>query len=236
MEVDAWEVSEQSDHWYFGVKCGDIASGEELFARMEKNTFTYEVMMSGNTRSIFTNWNRSFLCSIEGFLANKMPQKAIDLFLKISKPKDVILSIFFEACAQLRSVEALDSGKKVFTQLSSESLLTRRVLESILNMFTKCGDERSAESLFDRLERNVFSYGSLMKMFNMKNEPEKTYALFEQMKKEKINPDEIIFTLLIDACSQIGDIGLCQAVLSQMPEKFSRDPWIPNGLIDMWVR
>ena len=164
-----------------------------------------------------------------------MPRKAIDLFFQISKPNEFIFSIFFQACAQLGNVEGLILGKKVHSQLPVEYYRCNRVLESILNMFTKCNDHKSAESFFAQLDRNVVCYGTMMKMYNMQEEFEKTLKLFEKMKDEKIKPDEIIFTLLIDACSQAGAFELCQSIVQQIPPELLIDPWIQNGLIDMWV-
>ena len=56
-----------------------------------------------------------------------------------------------------------------------------------------------------------------MKMYNDKNEPEKTLNLFEQMKQEKIEPNEIIFVLIINACAQIADLSKCESILIQVP-------------------
>ena len=103
-------------------------------------------------------------------------------------------------------------------------------------MLIKCDDENNAEILFNRLNRNVICYGSMMKFYNMKDKPEKSLNLFKQMKQEKIEPDEIIFILLIDALSKIGDYSLSKNILSQMPQGFFLNSHIQVGLIDMWVR
>ncbi len=50
-------------------------------------------------------------------------------------------------------------------------------------------------------------------MYNDKNEPEKTLNLFEQMKQTKIEPNRIIFLLIINACAQIGDLSKCESIL-----------------------
>ncbi|CAF3676422.1 unnamed protein product [Rotaria sp. Silwood1] len=165
-----------------------------------------------------------------------MTQRAIDLFLTIEKPDKIIFSILFNACAQLRTKDALDLGKKVFNQLPIECRQSNDLLYSVLNMFIKCDDLKSAESLFNRIDRDLISYGSMMKFYNMKEQPEQTLTLFEQMKQNKIKPNKIIFVLLIDACSVIGDLSLCQSLISQIPPSFLTDPWIQVGLVDMWVR
>ena len=164
-----------------------------------------------------------------------MPRKAIDLFFKISKPDEVIYTTFFNACARLGNDEALILGKQVFQQLPIEYHRSNDVLIPIFDMFVKCNDMESAESLFLRLKRSVVSYGSLMKMYNINDQPEKTFALFEQMKKENINPDDIIFTLLINACAHVAHTSMCQWVVSQIPLSLLDNYWIQCALIDMWV-
>jgi pentatricopeptide repeat protein len=102
-------------------------------------------------------------------------------------------------------------------------------------MFIKCNDISNAESLFDRLNRNVKSYGSLMKLYQRRNEPEKILNLFQRMKKEKIQANEMIYVLLIDACSAIGTLSLSKSIISQIPKSFLNNLWIQNSSIDMWV-
>ncbi|CAF1202782.1 unnamed protein product [Didymodactylos carnosus] len=157
------------------LKCGDISTAEELFNRIQnKNLIVFTVMM-------------------KGFVLNKMEERAIDLFFKIDKPNKIILSIFFKACAQLKSEKALTLGKKVFNKLVIESNQSNVFLYSVLNMFIQCDDLKSAESLFDRINRDIISYGSMMKFSNVKDQPEKTLELFQRMKKDNLNPNEIIF-------------------------------------------
>ena len=164
-----------------------------------------------------------------------MSQRAMDLFPEISNPNQTIFKLYFNACTQLGNKEALKAGKRILSQLPNHYHQDTDLLNSVLIMFIKCDDVESAQSLFTRLPRNITSYRLMMKMYIMKSEPEKTLDLFEQMKREKIEPNDIIYTLLIDACSHIGDLSLCQWLVSQMSPSLFTDRWIQNGLVDMWV-
>ena len=164
-----------------------------------------------------------------------MPKKAIDLFFQIAKPNEVIYTTYFHACARLGNDEALVLGEKVFRQLPIEYHRSNDVLFSIFDMFIKCNDMKSAESLLPRLKPSVVSYGLLMKMYNVNDQPEKTFALFKQMKRENIDPDDIILVLLINACAQISNISMCRWVVSQISSSVLVNPWIQSALIDMWV-
>ena len=143
--------------------------------------------------------------------------------------------MFFNACAQLKTKKALTLGKKVFNEFVIKSDQSNDLLYSALYMFIKCEDLKSAESLFDRVERNIVLYGSMMKLCNNQKQPEKTMELFQRMKMENFIPDDVIFVLVIDAISTFGDLSLSQSLIDQIPEKFLSNSWIQVGLIDLWV-
>ncbi|CAF1176726.1 unnamed protein product [Didymodactylos carnosus] len=197
---------------------GEISMGEKLFSRMNKYITTYGVMMSG-------------------YIKNNRPQEAIDLFFKMDKPDEVNLIVFFSACAQLGNEKALNLGKQVFSRLSTEfheNNVNEKVLHGVLNMFIKCSDIENAEKLFARLNGNVITYGSMMTIYNSRNEPDKTLALFEQMKRKKIEVNDIIWVLVINALSELSDLSVCESVISEMAETFLINIQIQNALIDMW--
>ena len=41
--------------------------------------------------------------------------------------------------------------------------------------------------------------------------------------------------MMINAHAQLGDISLCESLVSQIPKQLSSSLHIQNGLIDMWV-
>lgn len=134
--------------------------------------------------------------------------------------------------------EALNIGKKIFLRMPKEyqqSNAKNKILYALLNMFIRCNDQENAENLFLRLNRDVMSYGAMMKMYNENNKPEKTMSLVEQMTREKIKPDAIIYLMMINACAQLGDLSLCQSTMAKVPKNVLTERSIQNALIDMWV-
>ena len=214
---------------------GQISAGEQLFNQMDKDNITHGTMMSGKITAhemFFGNF------SSLGFLANDKPQKAIDLFHRIERPDAVDFRVFFQACGQLGSKEALAMAKRVICQSltqGSQKDIESRVSITILDMFIKCRDMESAEKLFDRMKPSVVSYGVMMKMYNDNKQSEKCLMLFEQMQSEKIEPNEMIYLCIINACSQIGHLSICDYVVSQLPQSARTNLKIQTGLIDMWV-
>jgi hypothetical protein len=164
-----------------------------------------------------------------------MAQKAIDLFFQIKNPDRVCFSILFNACAQLATSQSLTVGKQVLSRLPEEYRESIDILNSLSNMFIKCNDLNNAESLFNRVNRDVKWYGALMKFHQTRNEPEKILSLFQRMKKEEIEANEMIYVLLLDACSAIGHLSLSKSIISQIPKSLLNNLWIQNSSIDLWV-
>ncbi|CAF1549924.1 unnamed protein product, partial [Adineta steineri] len=122
------------------------------------------------------------------------------------------LLIFFSACAELGNEKGLKLGKQIYSKLlSNRKLLSEKVIHSILNMFSKCSDIENAEKLFQKLNKNTISYGCMMAMYNNQNEPEKTLNLYEEMKRDKIEIDNLIWILIINALAELTDLSTFNA-------------------------
>ena len=129
-------------------------------------------------------------------------------------------------------------GKKVFTEMPKEYLQLNgktRVHYALLNMFARCDDKENAEAIFHRSKRDVMSYGTMMKMYNQKETPEKVLSLYEQMQMEHIQPDQVIYLMMINAYAQLGDLSLCESIISRIPSAMVKNLQTQNSLIDMWV-
>ena len=99
-----------------------------------------------------------------GYVTHDQPQKAIELYHQIRKPDDIVTTVLFTACAQLRGEEALKSVKTVLSTLSTSSLSDPILVTSLLDALMKCGDVPSAQLFFDRSTRKDLSmYGAMMK-------------------------------------------------------------------------
>ena len=171
-----------------------------------------------------------------GYVYNNMANLAIDLFNKTDKPDEILLNLLFNACAQLRTTEALHLVKKVSKEMAKSFYSNPRLLTSLLDALIKCDDIKEVESLFNSTTNKTSSmYGVMMNGYNKDNNPIKTLNLYNQMKKDLIEGDIIIYLLVIKAASQMGDYSICQAIVKEIPDRFRFDNQICNALIDMWV-
>ncbi|CAF0958073.1 unnamed protein product [Adineta steineri] len=203
---------------HFYMHCGDVPSGQLLFDKSTKKTlFTYGAMM-------------------KGYIKNNMPNKAIDLFNQIENPDEVILILFFNACAQLETYEALNLVKNVSSKLQKSSYSDLNLLTSLIDALMKCGDVIHAQSLFDNsTKKTLFMYGAMMKGYIKNNMPNKAIDLFNQTE----NPDEVIISLLFDACAELKTskaLNLVKNVSSKLPKSSYSNLYLLTSLIDALMK
>ncbi|CAF3812973.1 unnamed protein product [Rotaria sp. Silwood1] len=163
-----------------------------------------------------------------------MSEKAIELFNKIQTPDEVIVTLLFNACAQLETTEALNLVKKISKEIPKSFYWNPFVSTSLLDAFIKCGDLSSAEILFSKMKKSVIDYGSLMNGFIKDNNPEKVLNLFNQMKIDGIEANEMIYLYVIKALCQIADYSLSKSIIEKIPNSFLVNHQIQNSLIHMW--
>ncbi|CAF0788560.1 unnamed protein product [Adineta steineri] len=205
------------------AQTGDLQRGSTihqfLSSRFEKNS------------AILTS-----LIHFYSYIKNNMPNKAIDLFNQIQNPDKVILILFFNACAQLETHEALNLIKNVSSKLQKPSYSDLNLLTSLIDALMKCGDVIHAQSLFDNsTKKTLFMYGAMMKGYIKNNMPNKAIDLFNEIK----NPDEVIISLLFDACAELKTskaLHLVKNVLSKLPKSSYSNLYLLTSLIDALMK
>ncbi|CAF4090725.1 unnamed protein product, partial [Rotaria magnacalcarata] len=111
------------------------------------------------------------------------------------------------------------------------------VLTSAIHMFMKFGDIRLAESLFQSIKKkDVYTFGVLMNGYNMNGLSMKCFQILEEMIGENVSPNEIIWSIVIGACSQVRMLSRSQHTIDHIPSEILNKKSIQNSLIRMWVR
>ncbi len=173
--------------------------------------------------------------SSSGYIQNNQASKAIELFNETDNPDEILITLLFNACAELGTTEALDLVKKVLKQIPISFYSNPRLSTSLLDALIKCGDYSSAEQSFSRMKKSVINYGILMSGFNKENQFLKTLNLFNQMKVDDIQGDFFIYLNVIKAVSKIGSLSISERVVEQIPKSLLVNDQIQNALVDMWV-
>ncbi|CAF3771424.1 unnamed protein product, partial [Rotaria socialis] len=200
------------------MKFGNTHNAERVFELIQKkDVITYGAML-------------------KGYVDNEMFEKALDLFEQMNLvTNDAICTIIFNVCAKLANDRAMKIGNKLLDELSDNRKSNTANLTSAMHMLMKFGDIQNAERVFKIIEKkDLITYGALMNGYNMNDQSEKCFKVFEEMKHHNIVPDESTWTILIGTYSQIAMIRQCKYLVNQIPPHILNKQQIQNALIDMW--
>ena len=77
-----------------------------------------------------------------------------------------------------------------------------------MNFYAKCGDSKSARVIFDSMgEKNTVTWSAMIGGYGIQGDSTGSLALFGDMVRENLEPNEIIFTTILSACSHTGRLG-----------------------------
>ncbi|KAA8520572.1 hypothetical protein F0562_014828 [Nyssa sinensis] len=190
-------------------KCGDLELAQDVFNRMEKrDVLSWTSMLMGLTNSCYF-------------------QESLDLFRRMQfekiQPDETTLGSVLSACAQMG---ALDQGKYVHLLIDRYKVKRDVVLETALvDMYAKCGSIDLALQVFDKMrDRNVFTWNAMIGGLAMHGHGEIAISLFDQMKHDKVIPDDVTFIGLLCACSHAGLVNKGLKMFRAMREIFHIEP------------
>ncbi|KAL6958558.1 hypothetical protein U1Q18_048809 [Sarracenia purpurea var. burkii] len=137
---------------------------------------------------------------------------------------NVVFSIVLKACSELHDVDegrkvhcrivkvgspdsfvltglvdiALPVGSSLHAYSIKEGLLSSsiHISTALVNLYAKCGDAESARIIFDGMgEKNRITWAAMIGCYGMQGNCSGSVSLFNDMLKENLEPNEVIFTI-----------------------------------------
>ncbi|KAJ7542131.1 hypothetical protein O6H91_10G091000 [Diphasiastrum complanatum] len=176
------------------AKCGCIEDARELFNYMsERNVVSWSAM-------------------IAGYAQNGLGKEALALYEQMKQegvqPDIVTFTCVLSACA---SLAALEQGKQLHFDIIKRGFHSNVIVgNTLVDMYAKCGCIEDARELFNYMsERNVVSWSAMIAGYAQNGLGKEALALYEQMKQEGVQPDNVTFTCVLSACahSRLVDEG-----------------------------
>nr|AYM00777.1 pentatricopeptide repeat protein [Salvia miltiorrhiza] len=125
------------------------------------------------------------------------------------RPTHFTYSSIFAACA---SDGAMEQAKWVHSDLIKMGVqLIAFVGNTLLDMYAKAGSIQDAKKVFDRLvKKDVVSWNSMLTAYAQHGHGQEAVDLFEEMRAVGLQPNEISYLCVLNACSHTGllDKGL----------------------------
>ncbi|KAJ7528357.1 hypothetical protein O6H91_15G000200 [Diphasiastrum complanatum] len=203
-------------------KCGSVLHAHKVFKNMpQHNVYSWTAIIS------------AYADSGEG-------EEAINLFQQMQEtglaPDKVLFVVVLKACA---SLAGLEQGRKLHSDIIKRGFQSDVVVGSTLvNMYAKCGCTEDARELFDNLsERDVVSWNAMIAGYAQNGLGKEALALYEQMKQEGVQPDDVTLVLLLKACSSLAALEQGKRLHSEILKRgFQSDVVVGSTLVNMYAK
>ncbi|KAM7273377.1 hypothetical protein ACFE04_028041 [Oxalis oulophora] len=241
---------------------GMIEEGLVLFERMkieglEPNDFTWNAMIAGYARNgdskrVFDFFSRmtrvglvpdliTWNAMISGLAQAKLGNKALKLFTDMLvsgvKPNQVTITGLLPACGSTGFVQ---SGREVHGLIYRMGLdVNFFVASALIDMYSKCGSIKFARNVFDSIPiKNVASWNAMIGCYGKQGTADLSIQLFERMRKEGIQPNEVTLTCVLSACSHNGMVNEGLEIFRSMKEKYAVEVSVEHYacVVDMLCR
>ncbi|KAJ8646642.1 hypothetical protein MRB53_008390 [Persea americana] len=226
------------------VKVGDLVSSRQVFGEMPvRNVASWNSMVSGlakwgdvdSARKLFEEIPEknvvSWTSMISGYSQNGYFYETLAMFEEMGnagvRPNDVTLVSVLSACGNLG---ALGLGKRIHGFLDENGYgLNLFVGSALIDMYCKCGMVGDALMLFERMsEKNVVVCSAMIMGLAMHGRGLEALAIFEDMRRRGMQPNEITFIGVLCACCHVGLVGKGHYYFCCMSEEYSIVPKLPH--------
>lgn len=150
----------------------------------------------------------SIIC---GYSQNGLAYEALQLFHQMRSesfsPDAFTLVSVLSACASLGFLQV---GSSVHAYSIKDGISTSDLYAgtALLNFYAKCGDAESARLVFDGMkEKSTITWSAMIGGYGIQGDSSGSVELFNYMLKERLEPNEVVFTTILSACSHTGMVA-----------------------------
>ncbi|KAJ0980244.1 hypothetical protein J5N97_008499 [Dioscorea zingiberensis] len=224
---------------------GDVISARTLFDRLpdENNLVSSTAMITcyakagelRHARQLFDRMpHRDCVCwnaMIDGYTQHGKPTEAVELFRKMLrssvKPNEVTVISVLSACAQMG---ALESGKWVHSYIKNNKIwFNAQVGTALIDMYCKSGSLEDACQVFEEIkDKDVVAWNSLITGHAMHGRSREALELFSQLCDEGLQPTDVTFVGVLNACSHAGLVSEGRALFQSMEHVHNIEPKIEH--------
>ncbi|CAJ2638704.1 unnamed protein product [Trifolium pratense] len=206
----------------FYVKCGEIDDAYRVFERMSEKDLV------------------SWTSLVAGYAQNGFHERALDLFFQMQegdlKPDSVALVSVLPAVADLKDLRIGRSIHGYALRLGFESKVS--FTNALLDMYFKCGCERTARLIFERMNNKcVVSWNTIIDGYAQVGKSEEACATFMKMLDEGVEPTRVAVMAALHACADLGDLERGRFVHKLViQKKLDFEVPVMNSLISMYSK
>ncbi|WCJ25843.1 Tetratricopeptide repeat (TPR)-like superfamily protein [Euphorbia peplus] len=144
---------------------------------------------------------------IAGYVQNGENEEALNLYCRMQKegilPNELTMASVIKACSHLA---AFDQGRQIHGRTVKYGFSLEVLIGSALSTFyAKCGSLEEGNRVFSRMpERDVLSWNAMISGLSQNGYGMEALELFEEMRLQGTNPNDVTFVNVLSACSHMG--------------------------------
>lgn len=232
---------------------GNLSFGQQIHCLIIQNEFEnntsvmnsltdtyFRIGMKDSGVKVFSKTQEKDIVSwntvISGFVQEEDEKQVVDLFsnmlLSGLKPNKVTLSVIFRLCG---AKDDLLLGLQFFCFAYHLGYLDDvLVVNSLINMFSKCSVVESAYFLFSSLAtRNLVTWNEMIQSYNLNGYGLEALQLFHGMVVLGIEPDEFTYSNVLGACQ--GNQKTCEQIHAKVIKSgFDSCSFVCSSLINAY--
>ncbi|XP_019098322.1 PREDICTED: pentatricopeptide repeat-containing protein DOT4, chloroplastic-like [Camelina sativa] len=177
---------------------------------------------------------------INGYVSNGLAEQGLSVFVKmLVSGVEIDLATIVSVFAGCADSSLISLGRAVHS-FGLKACFSRedRFCNTLLDMYSKCGDLDSAKAVFTEMsDRSVVSYTSMIAGYAREGLAGEAVKLFEQMEEEGISPDVYTITAVLNCCSRNRLLDEGKRVHEWIKENdMGFDIFVSNALMDMYSK
>ncbi|KAJ7555610.1 hypothetical protein O6H91_05G046600 [Diphasiastrum complanatum] len=204
------------------AKCSSVLNARQVFDSMpEHNVFSWTTIISA-----YANHGQG--------------EEAINLFQQMQQtgipPNKVAFVVALKACAR---IPALEQGKQLHLDIIKSGFESDATVgNTLVDMYAKCGSIEDACQVFNNMhERDVVSWNAMIAGYAQHGLGKKAIALYEQMKEEGVQPNNVTHVVLLKACASIAALEQDKQLhLDIIKSGFKSDANFERTLVDIYAK
>ncbi|CAL5210642.1 unnamed protein product [Lathyrus oleraceus] len=181
----------------------------------------------------------SWTAMISGYENNLMHQKALETYKMMEAegvlPDEITIAVVLSACSCLCD---LDMGTNLHEVAKKTGLIFYAIVANVLiDMYAKCKCiDKALEVFFSIRHKNIISWTSIILGLRINNRCFDSLFFFKEM-ISKQKPNSVTLVCVLSACARIGALTSGKEIHAHaLRTGVSRDGFMPNAILDMYVR
>lgn len=161
-----------------------------------------------------------------------------EMLVKGVVPDRYTVPYVLKACSHLRAIREGQQVHAYCIKMSRDANVY--VVNTLLRLYAVCGMLGSVEKLFDRWpQRDLVSWTTLIQAYLRMGHPREAIETFFSMCITDLRPDNMLFVVVLSACSKLGDLNLGRKIHEYMDHhkvNVDSDVFLGNALVDMYLK